>query len=229
MLALTSTMALAFSASTPAPTCDADVEYAFSLTTLDQTDTADWHVPDDKCFDPITLTSLKESGHEMYTWVPWSMINSDLAPNGAFVYKMSDGSILYKKITNVDPSDPSAALKFHKAQEMVETTFFSATTFEEVRLALGRSQDELVHIYDSRVTCSHVELTHLPSRRRCACPRPCPYLSAHTHTHAHAHAHTDTHTHAHAHAHTPFAPAGTPSCWPQWPTRRAQGVSPSMA
>jgi len=107
-----------------------DYEYAFSLTNLDTDVTASWIPPLDSCFYPVTLPALIESGHTQYSWVPWNGIpeqDISVAPSGAFVYKMGDGSFLYKKIASVPVDDPAATLRFTKAK-----TFNKGMTFEEV-------------------------------------------------------------------------------------------------
>mmetsp|Transcript_9089 Transcript_9089/g.28850 ORF Transcript_9089/g.28850 Transcript_9089/m.28850 type:complete len:205 (+) Transcript_9089:26-640(+) len=158
MIGLATLLPVAFSSVTPSPSCDAghDVVYAFSLTDLDQTATQGLHVPADKCFHPITLHALKESGHVEYTWVPWSLMKSDLAPNGAFVYKLDDGSILYKAIKAVAPNDPSAVLKFHAQTELVETTFFSAKTLEAV---MEHPADTIVTEMQRGIECGAADIS----------------------------------------------------------------------
>ena len=84
--------------------------YAFMLETIGEMPGA--FVPSAECFDPITLPALISSGHLEYAWVPWSTMDDERAPHGAFVYKMRKGSIIYKKIVSVDPDDPEATLKF---------------------------------------------------------------------------------------------------------------------
>lgn len=92
-------------------------EYAFSLTNLDQASTQTWTPPIDSCFHPVTLPALIASNHSRYSWVPWNKIpDSSMAPSGAFVYKMTDGSYLYKKIASVPVDHPDATLKFTRAK-----------------------------------------------------------------------------------------------------------------
>ena len=151
------TLALTFSSATPSCEAGHDVVYAFSLTDLDQAKTDGLHIPADECFSPITLHALKASGHLEYTWVPWSLLKSDLAPHGAFVYKLEDGSILYKAITAVAPDDPSAVLKFHAQTELVETTFFGATSFDAV---MQHPTDTIVSEMQRGIKCGAADISY---------------------------------------------------------------------
>jgi len=129
-------------------------EFAFSLTELSQTDTGpdggwDWPsavfpllagendarpITDPACFYPVTLPALTDSGHKTYSWIPhdspaMASFPSFLtqAPSGAFVYKMYDGTFLYRKITSVAIDDPDATIIFRRASDWTHQT-----TFQEV-------------------------------------------------------------------------------------------------
>jgi len=129
-------------------------EFAFSLTELSQTNTGpdggwDWPsavfpllagetdarpIIDPACFYPVTLPALADSGHLTYSWIPhdspaMASFPSFLteAPSGAFVYKMNDGTFLYKKITSVAIDDPDATIIFRRASDWTHQT-----TFQEV-------------------------------------------------------------------------------------------------
>jgi len=149
---ITPLMPLAFSSVEPA--CPSDIAYAFSLTDLPRDLTTDMYTPPDVCFNPVTIPSLLESGALEYSWVPWSSMDSDLAPSGAFVYKMSDGGMLYKKITAVPSDDPSATLKFGLAQEETET---AANTFDEVEMLT--IDDSIVAEMKRGIKCSEAAIS----------------------------------------------------------------------
>ena len=106
-------------------------EYAFSLTDLSQTTTANWPTPSQGCFYPVTLPALINSGHRNYSWVPHDSPGyagfSTVAPSGAFVYEMDDGSFLYKAIASVAIDATDATLKFRRASDWTQQT-----TFQEV-------------------------------------------------------------------------------------------------
>merc|ERR1719174_2263461 len=48
-------------------------------------------VPADNCFYPVTLQSLIDEDHLEYTWLPQTMVDTSLAPSGAYLYKMGSG------------------------------------------------------------------------------------------------------------------------------------------
>merc|ERR1712151_704053 len=80
--------------------------FSFDLEDLDKAITQYWFKPADDCFMNVTLDSLLQTDHVKYTWISQEKTNLDaqgmLAPRGAFVYKMKDGSLLYKNIVPAD-------------------------------------------------------------------------------------------------------------------------------
>merc|ERR1712166_126495 len=151
-------------------------EFAFSLTEISQTNTGpdggwDWpHPPDGtgtdglfseteaNCFYPVTLPALTESGHLTCSWIPhdspaMATFPSFLteAPSGAFVYKMDDGTFLYKKITSVAIDDPDATIIFRRASDWTHQT-----TFEEV---IDAPPDDLsTNALKNAVSCQSLDL-----------------------------------------------------------------------
>ena len=109
-------------------------EYAFSLTKLSQTDTANWPTPNQGCFYPVTLPALINSDHRNYSWVPHDSTEMGPyaeflanAPSGAFVYEMADGSFEWDAIASVAIDATDAALIFRRASDWTHQT-----TFQEV-------------------------------------------------------------------------------------------------
>ena len=57
--------------------------------------------PPDECFYDVTVPELLAIGYVKYAWVPWSILSAEAlqaAPNGAFVYKTTEDSLVYEKM-----------------------------------------------------------------------------------------------------------------------------------
>lgn len=137
-----------------AETCD-EVAFAFSLTNLDTVSTESFPVPQRQCFYPVTVQALLDSGHREYSWVPPNKIpkaHLNLAPSGAFVYKMNDKSILFKSIAPVSADDPNAVLKFSNA-----VTWSKEDTFADVS-KLNSADPEIKELQQS-IECFEADIT----------------------------------------------------------------------
>jgi len=109
---------------------DPEYVFAFALTDLDETAAKGLTPPDSQCFYPVTLEALLQSDHVKYSWLPHTKIperKKDVAPAGAYVYEMKDGSYRFKTIKKVPVSAENAVLKFGDA-----VTWEKAKTFEEI-------------------------------------------------------------------------------------------------
>lgn len=97
--------------------------FAFSLTDLNETAAEGLSPPEDPwCFYEVpkahTRTFRGESDYVSYSWIPHSKIPSEkkhVAPSGAFVYKLKDGSLIYKAIQLVPYGAENAILRFSEA------------------------------------------------------------------------------------------------------------------
>jgi len=153
-------------------------DYAFKLTDIPDTgqdgtgpDGWNWLQPEQTCFYPVSLEQFAD-GHRTYSWIPHdspvmyldqtcersptqqcAIIPSFAteAPNGAFVYKKSDGTFLYRKITRVAIDDPDATIIFRTPIKWTHQS-----TFQEVMDTADATDEELT---DSR-DYSRMELRH---------------------------------------------------------------------
>lgn len=130
-------------------------EYAFSLANLNTALTQTWSPPYDSCTYPVTIPALIASNHSRYSWVPWNKIpDSSMAPSGAFVYKMTDGSYLWKKIASVPIDSPDATLKFTMAK-----SWTAGTTFQEIGAAKSAPDDYNTLELQNAIFCSEASIS----------------------------------------------------------------------
>lgn len=73
------------------------MDFGFDMVDLTAAQSVGMEVPQPEAYYPVTLQSLIDGGHVNYTWLPQTRTNQH-APSGAYVYQMSNGSILYKNI-----------------------------------------------------------------------------------------------------------------------------------
>lgn len=108
------------------------IGYGLKMTTLSSDHISGMHTPADECYYPVTLKALLDAGEKEYTYIGQSHTNEH-APDGAYVYKMDDGSLRYKKIELTAGSCDGADLCF-----TCDHTLPMLTDFKDAKL-LGKA------------------------------------------------------------------------------------------
>ena len=104
-----------------------DSPYAYHETTVNNLGAP----PADECFYDVTVPALLDMDYVKYAWIPWSKLSNEslaIAPNGAFVYKTTNDTLVYEAINLVPVDSPEADLVFGVSEPFCT----AAKTFDEI-------------------------------------------------------------------------------------------------